>query len=147
MFIFCISLVSYSLVESIFYSGILSLLVTGLILGSFGWYNLTEKAKIASNITFQFFSNFTESIVFFFLGLTSFLNYHNVYNFKLIGLCISFIIIGRIIIVFVLGFLMGIWNQFTKFPIPFKQWIIFFWSGTPRGILSYALMTKLSSPR
>lgn len=74
-----------------------------------------------------------------------FLDENDIYNLKLVALGIVFIILGRIGIIFVLGFLVGIWNKFETFPIPFRQWIILYWSGIPRGILSYALMTTLKS--
>ena len=44
MFIFSYSFVSYAFLESGGYSGIVSLLVAGIVLGSYGWYNMTEKA-------------------------------------------------------------------------------------------------------
>jgi len=52
MFVFCYSFVSYAFIEAAKLSGVISLLVTGIMLGSYGWYNMTEKAKISSNITF-----------------------------------------------------------------------------------------------
>ena len=44
MFVFSYSFVSYAFLESSEYSGVISILVTGIMLGSYGWYNMTGKA-------------------------------------------------------------------------------------------------------
>ena len=44
MFVFSYSFVSYAFLEAAGLSGVISLLVTGIMLGSYGWYNMTEKA-------------------------------------------------------------------------------------------------------
>lgn len=44
MFVFSYSFVSYAFLEAAEYSGVISLLVSGIMLGTYGWYNMTEKA-------------------------------------------------------------------------------------------------------
>jgi NhaP-type Na+/H+ or K+/H+ antiporter len=50
--IFAIPFLAYALIEAFHYAGIITLLVTSMILGSYGWYNISERSKIATSVTF-----------------------------------------------------------------------------------------------
>lgn len=52
LIVFMTSYASYCISEAFHFSGVVSLLFSGLVIGHFGYYNLSEKAKICSNVTF-----------------------------------------------------------------------------------------------
>jgi len=45
--IYCVAILGYYLIEALHYSGIITLFVSSLILGSYGWYNLSERSKVS----------------------------------------------------------------------------------------------------
>jgi NhaP-type Na+/H+ or K+/H+ antiporter len=83
--------------------------------------------------------------MFIFVGGTAFFNMQRSFNIPFIALNFAFIIIARILFVYVGSFIIGIWTKFKDWPIPYSQWFILFWSGLPRGVLSFALITTIGN--
>jgi NhaP-type Na+/H+ or K+/H+ antiporter len=67
--IFFFGLLGYFICDSLELSGILSLLVCGIIMGHYAYYNITITSKLSTGITFQTVSNVSEQFLFIYLGL------------------------------------------------------------------------------
>ena len=80
MFIFFISYLSYALTETLHYAGVISLIVVGVVLSSYGWYNLSDQGKQSTSLTFQLVGSLSQGLLFIFLGLSVFFNYTKSYS-------------------------------------------------------------------
>jgi hypothetical protein len=49
MLVFFFGIASYAITEALHFAGVISILTTSIILGSYDWYNLSEKAKVIKN--------------------------------------------------------------------------------------------------
>jgi len=97
MALFCIAYMSYVISEITKNSGIITLLVAGIIMSHYTWYNLSEQGKHSSFTVFEFFSYAMEAFVFVYLGLTVF-SFHSLdWSPELFISQIFVIIIGRFI--------------------------------------------------
>ena len=72
MMIFCMAYLSYVISETAKYSGIITLLTSGVVMAHYTWYNLSPQGKQSSFIVFQFLGYAIEAFVFSYLGLTFF---------------------------------------------------------------------------
>lgn len=70
--VFCFGYLSYSIAELIHCSGIIALLVSGILMAHYTWYNLTTQSKQATSVVFQVIGYAIEAFVFGYLGLTFF---------------------------------------------------------------------------
>jgi NhaP-type Na+/H+ or K+/H+ antiporter len=70
--IFCFAYIAYSLAELFHYSGIISLLTSGILMAHYTWYNLSPQSKQVTSITFSIIGYGVEAFVFGYLGLTFF---------------------------------------------------------------------------
>lgn len=95
----CFAYISYAVAEVFHESGIISLLVCGIVQAHYAYYNMSPLGQHASYVVFQFISFFMEAFVFIYLGTTffSFADYR--WCPKLIIIEIFVIMIGRFIAV------------------------------------------------
>jgi len=93
--IFCMGYLSYVTSEVAHYSGIISLLTSGIVMAHYAWYNLSPQGKQSSFIVFQFLGYATEAFVFVYLGLTFFSYSDMRWSPNLIGTMCGIILLGR----------------------------------------------------
>lgn len=70
--IFCFGYLSYTISERLHFSGIISLLATGILMAKYSWYNLSPQSKQTTSLAFSMVGYAAEAFVFGYLGLTFF---------------------------------------------------------------------------
>jgi NhaP-type Na+/H+ or K+/H+ antiporter len=95
MMIFCMGYLSYVTSEIAGYSGIITLLTSGVVMAHYTWYNLSPQGKQSSFIVFQFLGYAIEAFVFSYLGLTFFSYVEEVWSPHLFFLELGIIVVGR----------------------------------------------------
>ncbi|EAS05783.2 transporter/monovalent cation:proton antiporter-1 (CPA1) family protein (macronuclear) [Tetrahymena thermophila SB210] len=126
-------------------SGIISLLFSGFVIGHYGFHNLSDKAKICANVTFQTISSGAENFLFAYVGFTTFSFYKNAWSFSLIGWVILIITISRIFQVFVISAIFKIFYRKSTFIVKFREQAVICFTGISRGILGFILMDQADS--
>ncbi|EAS05781.2 transporter/monovalent cation:proton antiporter-1 (CPA1) family protein (macronuclear) [Tetrahymena thermophila SB210] len=145
LIVFMCSYSSYCIIEYFQYSGIISLLVSGFIVGYYGFHNLSDKAKICANVTFQTISSGAENFLFAFVGFTTFSFYQNAWSYSLIGWIILILIISRVFQVFVVSAIFRLFYRKTPFIVKLREQTVLCFTGVSRGILGYILMDQVHS--
>jgi NhaP-type Na+/H+ or K+/H+ antiporter len=139
--IFVFGYLSYSVTELFHYSGIISLLVAGVVMSKYSWYNLSPQAKQVTSIAFQVIAYAVEAFVFGYLGITFFSYISLDWSWQLfIGMliiCVSGRFIGTIGIVKILE-LFG-----YKSGIRFKDLIFISYAGVIRGAVAFGLVLRI----
>ncbi|KAL4441140.1 hypothetical protein ABPG74_002090 [Tetrahymena malaccensis] len=147
LIIFFCSFCSYSLVECLHLSGVVSLLFCGIVCGHFAFYNLSEKGMICCNYTFHIISSGAENCLFAYIGFTTFNTYDYAWSFSFIGFVLVFLIASRILSVFVTSFITDlILRCFNKrYDVSFRDQIVLAFTGMSRGVLGYILVQRLDT--
>lgn len=94
-FIFCFAYLAYSVAELFHFSGIISLLTSGIMMAHYTWYNLSPQAKQVTSVTFQVIGYGIEAFVFGYLGLTFFAYMEFQWSIQLFLAELIIIIVGR----------------------------------------------------
>lgn len=137
----CFAYVAYVVSELFHESGIISLLVCGIVQAHYTYYNLTNLGQHASYVIFQFLSFFMEAFVFIYLGISFFSFGHMRWCPTLILIEVGVIMLGRFIaVVGLLGFL-RICRYDSK--LTFKQQIFIWFAGMIRGAIAFGLVLKI----
>ncbi|EAS05788.2 transporter/monovalent cation:proton antiporter-1 (CPA1) family protein (macronuclear) [Tetrahymena thermophila SB210] len=145
LIIFMCSYSGYCIIEYFNLSGIISLLVSGFIIGYYGFHNLSDKAKICANVTFQTISCGAENFLFAFVGFTTFSFYRNAWSFSLIGWIVLILIVSRIFQVFVMSAIFSLFYRKKPFLMKFREQVVICFTGISRGILGFILMEEIES--
>ncbi|KAL4507176.1 hypothetical protein ABPG72_001969 [Tetrahymena utriculariae] len=145
LILFLSAYAAYCIVEAFHFSGVIALLFTGIIIGHYAFYNLSEKAKICSNVTFQTLSSGAENLLFAYLGFTTFSYYRNAWSFTLIAWVILILFIGRFISIFIMSAILRLFFKKGTFAMGLREQIILQMTGISRGILGFILMDQIES--
>lgn len=145
--LFMCSYASYCIAESFHYSGVVALLFSGLLIGHFAYYNLSEKAKICSNVTFQTLSSGAENFLFAYIGFTTFSYFRYDWSISLILWVMLFLITGRVISIFFSSMVLRRIFGRKKFTLNLKQIAVLQLTGITRGILGYILANDIDSEK
>jgi CPA1 family monovalent cation:H+ antiporter len=126
---------TYFAAEELHGSGVIGVVVVGLILGNFGsLIGMTPRTRLLVSEFWEFLAFFVNSIVFLLIGneikITSLFD-----NLDLIFIAIIASILSRLVGIFLLG---SFSNLFTPDKISFKDFTILWWGGL-RGSVSIAL--------
>ena len=70
--VFVFGYLSYCVTELFHFSGIIALLVSGVVMAKYSWYNLSPQAKQVTSIAFSVIAYAVEAFVFGYLGITFF---------------------------------------------------------------------------
>jgi sodium/hydrogen exchanger-like protein 6/7 len=96
---------TYSCVEILEYSPIISLLFCGISMSHYSFYNLSFQAREESSIVSKIMSNIAEAFVFTYLGITSVSISESSINFTFISCIFIFVVMGRYISIYGLSFI------------------------------------------
>ena len=139
--IFSFGYIAYLISEMNHYSGIITLLVSGIVMSHYSWYNLSPQGKFASYFIFHFLGFATEAFVFGYLGLTFFSYADYSWSPELICVEILIIIFGRAM--GTLG-LMGVAKLLGyDCKITLKELIFIWYAGMIRGAIAFGLVLKI----
>jgi CPA1 family monovalent cation:H+ antiporter len=126
---------SYFIAEELHGSGVIAVVIVGLILGNYGSrIGMSPRTRLVVTEFWEFLAFLVNSIVFLLIG--SQINITNLFsNFNLIILGIVTVVLSRFIATFGLGYLS---NLLTRSKISWKYLTVLWWGGL-RGAVSIAL--------
>ncbi|OAF71163.1 hypothetical protein A3Q56_01084 [Intoshia linei] len=133
-----LSYVPYALCDSINLSGIMAILMCGIVMSHYTHYNLSAVSQVVVLQTFRVISFLAETCVFAYLGLSIFSYKHHV-KASLICWGLVAIFLGRAVNIFPLSHLV---NKYRVHKITRRNQLILWFSGL-RGAVSFALSMYL----
>jgi NhaP-type Na+/H+ or K+/H+ antiporter len=144
-YIFLIAYCSYITAELLEYSGIITLLISGITMAQYAWYSLSVQGRLTSVTTFDFMAFIAEGFVFAYLGLTFYSYREQPWSWGLIGIVLLAILFGRGCGVFLL---MGVLKMFgyEKKDEERLKWseLLFIWyAGLIRGAIAFGLVLRI----
>ena len=92
-------------------SGIISLLICGIVQAHYAWFNLSPQGKQTTSVTFQFLGMAAEAAVYSYIGISLYFTIPSWWSFEWILAQTIIVILGRII---------GVICTFYFFTIFFK---------------------------
>lgn len=97
---------TYSCVELLGYSPIISLLFCGIFMSQYAFFNLSFQAREESSIVSKIMSNIAEAFVFTYLGLTSVSISPSSISLSFIFFVLIFVLLGRFLAIYGLSFIL-----------------------------------------
>jgi NhaP-type Na+/H+ or K+/H+ antiporter len=139
--VFVFGYLSYCVTELFHYSGIIALLVSGVVMAKYSWYNLSPQAKQVTSISFQVIAYAVEAFVFGYLGITFFSYIQLNWSWQLFISMLIICCLGRFI-----GTI-GIIKCFEMFGyksgIKFRDLIFISYAGIIRGAVAFGLVLRI----
>ncbi|CAD8135676.1 unnamed protein product [Paramecium octaurelia] len=142
---------SFAICELLELSGVISVLVCGIALAHYNFYNLCNLGQISSKITLNSLSLFCESFIYVYLGLALWAIKGDEKNridtmktswvFILLEIAICFV--SRGLSLFLLTMISQIFTGRQNFKLTFWELNIVWFAGLIRGSVAYALIQKL----
>ena len=78
-------------------SGIISLLICGIVQAHYAWFNLSPQGKQTTSVTFQFLGMAAEAAVYSYIGISLYFTIPSWWSFEWILAQTIIVILGRII--------------------------------------------------
>ncbi len=136
----CLVFGSFLIAQQLHVSGVLAVVVAGLIHGYIGFSNMSDITKQTVNIVWGYVAALSNASIFLLIGLT--INLEDILShLSLTAIAIFAVLVSRIVIVYGLVPLHILIFQ-RHLPIPMKWRHIMFWGGQ-RGAVSLALALSL----
>ena len=144
--VFVIAYLSYVTAELCSLSGIITLLMCGVMMANYTWYNLSPQGKQSSAVIFKFLGCSSEAYVFSYLGLTFFSYKSYQWSLDLIVVELFVILIGRGLGTFGLFGLLKLCGYEKENPkkITWKELTFIWYAGLIRGAIAFGLVLKIS---
>lgn len=139
--IFCFAYIAYSISELFHFSGIISLLTSGILMAHYTWYNLSPQSKQVTSITFSILGYGIEAFVFGYLGLTFFSYMEYEWSWQLFVCELAIIIIGRF--TSTVGIIKFLELFGYKSGIRFKDLCFIAYAGMIRGAVAFGLVLRI----
>jgi sodium/hydrogen exchanger-like protein 6/7 len=143
---------TYSCVEILEYSPIISLLFCGITMSHYSFYNLSFQAREESSIVSKIMSNIAEAFVFTYLGLTSVSISASSINLNFIVCMLIFVTFGRYFSIYGLSFVLEYIYlfYFRYFEVQFfkltqKEKGIMAFAGSIRGAIAFGLAISIDA--
>ncbi|XP_074645206.1 sodium/hydrogen exchanger 8-like [Tubulanus polymorphus] len=128
----------YGLAEGLHLSGIMAILITGIVMSHYTHQNLSPMTQITVQQTFRTIAFIAETCVFAYLGLAIF-SFKHIVKPSFVIWSIVLILIGRAMNIFPLSFVL---NYFREHKITRRNQFIMWFSGL-RGAIAFALSLHL----
>ena len=139
--IFAFGYLSYSIAELFHFSGIISLLISGILMSKYAWYNLSPQAKQVTSITFNVAGYGVEAFVFGYLGLAFFSYSHFEWSWQLCLAELIIVIAGRFMATIGIIKVLELFNY--KSGIRTKDLIFISYAGMIRGAVAFGLVLRV----
>jgi NhaP-type Na+/H+ or K+/H+ antiporter len=141
--VFVFGYLSYCVTELFHFSGIIALLVSGVVMAKYSWYNLSPQAKQVTSIAFSVIAYAVEAFVFGYLGITFFSYIQLDWSWQLFIAMLIICCAGRFI-----GTI-GIIKLFEitgyKSGIKFRDLIFISYAGIIRGAVAFGLVLRIDN--
>ena len=139
---------TFQLADSLLFSGIISIIISGLLLSRYSEPNWAHSSVEAMHVVMKMFASSFEALIFFDMGMQiSFLTRDKIigkskidYIFLLTAL--GLVLVARVLSVLLLTALLNIRRKMRNEAIPLKEQFIMIMAGL-RGAISFALSTAL----
>lgn len=130
---------AYLAAEYFHVSGVLAVVVAGLVCGNVGMARATPSTKIMIFNLWEYLAFLSNSVVFLLIGLN--VDLELVWeNLGPIGVAVFAVLGSRAIVVYALSWLTHLWRRQPRFPMSWRH--VLFWGGL-RGAISLALALSL----
>jgi len=138
--IFLFGYMSYLICEIYDFSGIISILICGIIMAHYVFYNISSTGKLATGVIFETISYLSEGFIYSYIGFTA---VYVIYNDKISWtfiICETFLMIfGRLFTIMFLSYFMYCVMK-KKFKTNIWEIMIIWYSGLIRGSIAFALV-------
>jgi len=143
--IFAAAYIAYVTAELINYSGIITLLTSGITMAHYGWYNLSSQGQTSAGILFAFFGFLAEGFIFSYLGLTFFSYRYLPFSYSFIGVMFVIVIIGRGLATMGLVSMLKIcrYEKGARSPLNFRELAFIWCAGLIRGAIAFGLVLRI----
>lgn len=141
-FLFCIAYLSYVVSEMMHSSGIISLLISGIVMAHYTFYNLSAPGKHSTFFVFEFLGYASEAFVFAYLGLTFFSYFELKWSPQLFVVELIVIVIGRFCGVFLTIGLFSCCCGY-KSGMELKELLFIWYAGMIRGAIAFGLVLRI----
>jgi len=131
---------AFILAEEFHVSGVLSVVAAGIFVGNIGTENTSPTTKITLNSFWEFAAFVVNSLVFLLIGLEA--DWRQLQpNMALIMVAVVAVLFSRIVVVYGLTWLHGLFSRSGRIPLPYRH--VMYWGGL-RGAISLALALSLT---
>jgi NhaP-type Na+/H+ or K+/H+ antiporter len=141
--VFVFGYLAYSVTELFHYSGIVALLVAGVVMSKYTWYNLSPQAKTVTSIAFQVIAYAVEAFVFGYLGVTFFSFIHMDWSWQLFVGMLIICCVGRFMGTIGIIFLTELFGY--KSGIAFRDLVFISYAGIIRGAVAFGLVLRIDN--
>lgn len=136
----CLAFGSFLIAEELHVSGVLAVLMAGLIHGRMGFSNMSENTQTSVLRVWEYLAYVANAFIFLLIGLTSDIN-DILTHLPLIALAIIAVVISRAVTVYILAPIqVSLLPNYPKLPMSWRH--VLFWGGQ-RGAVSLALAFSL----
>lgn len=143
-------LMGYSFSEMFDMSGVISLLVIGITLSHYNFYNLSMTGQVATGVALQSISTIAEGFIFVYLGLNFWTIFKDQngndywWSWSFVGFEILVCAAGRIVSVYILSLLFKLIKR-DKWKVTCRELNVIWYSGIVRGSVAFALILTLQA--
>lgn len=140
---FYIAWLGYVVAEIFGVSGVITILICGILSNHYAWYNLNHHARIAVSNTFKFFGDGASALVFAYLGLAAVGYSEQDISYTYILAMVFSILLARLITTFGITWAAKQWTG-GKFILNAGSLSVFWIGGVIRGAVAFALILTVS---
>jgi NhaP-type Na+/H+ or K+/H+ antiporter len=141
--LFFIAYLGYLVTVILNFSGIISILCTGILMGHYTWYNLSHEGRIVSKAAFEIMGELLDFFVFVYVGFGTFMYVGETVSYGFIGLMILVVLITRAIVTVL--FPMCLKPVWKRFKLNTKELITIWIAGSIRGAIAFALIISVNT--
>lgn len=146
-------LMGYSFAEMFDLSGVISLLVIGITLSHYNFYNLSMTGQVSTGVALQSISTIAEGFIFVYLGLNFWTIFKDQngndywWSWSFVGLELLVCAAGRVVSVFIVSFICKLIKR-DNWKVTCREMNVIWYAGIVRGSVAFALILTLqaSSP-
>lgn len=139
--VFIFGYLSYSVAEMLHFSGIISLLIAGVVMAKYTWYNLSPQSRQVTSIAFQVIAYAVEAFVFGYLGISFFSYISMDWSWQFFITMLIITVLGRFLCTIGLTKLCDIFGYNSG--IPMKELVFISYAGVIRGAVAFALVLRI----
>lgn len=141
--LFLISYLGYLVTLILNFSGIISILCTGILMGHYTWYNLSKEGRIVSRAAFEIMGEMLDSFVFIYVGFGTYTYVGQQVSYGFICLMIVVVLLSRFVVTVLMPILLKlVWKSFK---LKVKELMIIWVGGSIRGAIAFALIISIDS--
>lgn len=139
--IFCVAYMAYVTAELAAFSGIISLLTSGVVMAHYAWYSLSAQGQHGSYLVFQTIGLLMQAFIFSYLGISFFSFASNDWSYDLILVELAIAILGRF------GGTLGLIGLLRlcgyNSGIAWKEVFFMGYAGLIRGAIAFGLVLRI----